>query len=332
MKGAPIRFLAGVVGGWTGVRILMLLPEAEPLELAREVLVPRAAALGRTQPLAVKATLPGSPAAKPGAERASLSVPVGRRAAAAPPRAEVGQPRAVRSSSPPDMQDEPVLVPPSTGSLPERTAEHRRLRVSTWLLARGGADGTLSGGMLGGSQAGARATYTINARKRIALSARAAAPLAGRGAEAAVGVDWQPTRAPIHLLAEQRIALDGGRGGPTVMAIAGLNPTPVGAGFRLEAYAQGGAIWRGGRAEAFGDGAVRLTRPVSTVGGATLDAGIGGWAARQHGAARADIGPTLGLSVPVAERRVRIALDWRERVAGRARPRSGPALSIGTDF
>jgi hypothetical protein len=29
---------------------------------------------------------------------------------------------------------------------------------------------------------------------------------------------------------------------------------------------------------------------------------------------------------------VRLSIDWRQRIAGRARPGSGPALSIGSDF
>lgn len=204
--------------------------------------------------------------------------------------------------------------------------------MSAWLLARDGANGTLSGGMVGGSQAGMRLTYAVLPKQRVSLSARAAAPLHGRGVEAAVGVDWQPTRAPVHLLAEQRFGLDGGGGGPTVMAIAGLNPTPVMAGFRLEAYLQGGVIWRGGRAETFGDGAGRLTRAIVTIGGTTIDAGAGAWAAGQRGATRVDVGPTIGMALPLGGRRVRVSADWRQRVSGGARPGSGPALSLGTDF
>ena len=116
------------------------------------------------------------------------------------------------------------------------------------------------------------------------------------------------------------------------MVIAGLNPLPIAAGFRLEAYAQGGAILRGGRTEAFGDGALRLARPVASIGHAILDVGAGAWAAGQRGATRVDVGPSLGLRLPVAGRDVRLSVDWRQRVAGRASPNSGPALSIGSDF
>lgn len=340
MKGAPIRFVASVLGGWTCIRITMLLPGDSPLEIAADVLAPPAAAAtaatehrpsllaapepGRIGPATIGRQLQMREPATGASDRATTYAHVSNSAGRAVPTTAAPATQAVQS------EQRAMLVRPGVGSTPEQG--HRRLGVSAWLLARGGANGTLSGGMLGGSQAGARLTYSILPDRRIALSARIAAPLRGRGAEAAVGVDWQPTRAPVHLLAEQRFGIDGARGGPTVMAIAGLNPTSVAAGFRLEAYAQGGAIWRGGQAEAFGDGAARLTRPVVTLDGMALDAGAGVWAAGQRGATRIDVGPTVGMALPLAGRRVRISADWRQRIAGDARPGSGPALSLGTDF
>lgn len=190
----------------------------------------------------------------------------------------------------------------------------------------------MSGGRLGASQAGVRVAYHLDGARRVAVAGRIAAPLRGRGAEAALGLDWRPTPAPVHLVVEQRIAIDGAWGGPTAMVIAGLNPTPIAVGFRLEAYAQGGAILRGGKAEAFGDGAARLARPVVSLGQARLDLGLGAWGAGQRGATRIDVGPTVGVALPLAGRSVRVSLDWRQRVAGDARPASGPALSIGSDF
>ena len=103
---------------------------------------------------------------------------------------------------------------------------------------------------------------------------------------------------------------------------------PVAAGFRLEGYAQGGVA----RIGAFADGAARLARPVGEVAGLELDLGIGAWGGAQPGAARLDVGPSATLLVPLADARVRIGLEWRRRVAGRAAPGSGPALTIGSDF
>jgi hypothetical protein len=220
------------------------------------------------------------------------------------------------------------------------------LSGSGWLLIRGGPAlaGGLAGAQLGGSQAGIRLARTIDRARRLAVVARLSAAIDGSGGthalsdrEGAVGLAWRPTRLPVTLVAERRFVFDrGGRDGTVAGVIAGLPATPVVAGFRLEAYGQAGAIARTGMGtgttvEGFGDGAARLARPV-TVGPLHLDVGIGAWGGAQRGAARLDIGPTLGAQVPVGGRRLRVALDWRGRIAGNARPGSGPAVSLGTDF
>ena len=183
---------------------------------------------------------------------------------------------------------------------------------------------------LGGAQAGVRLSYALDAARRLALTARVSTPLQGPGRELGLGVAWRPTRAPVTLIAEQRVSLDGERGGPALFAVAGLNPTPVAAGFRVEAYGEAGAVKRD-RILMFADGAARLAHPLNK-GPLRLDFGVGAWGGAQTGATRLDIGPSLGASLPVAHRSLRLTLDWRERVAGGAKPGSGPALTLGTDF
>jgi hypothetical protein len=223
----------------------------------------------------------------------------------------------------------PPLGPAAIGAT--RATSHASLSVSGWLLARGGASGTVSGGQLGASQAGVRAVYGIDPSRRLGLTARLAAPLEGRGREAALGIEWRPTRWPVRLIAEQRFVLDGGRGGPTVGVIAGYGPAEIAPGARIETYGQAGAIVRDG-VEGFVDAAARLTHGVAERGRLRLDAGVGAWVSAQRGAARGDLGPSLGLALPLGRRSVRLALDWRQRIAGTARPGSGPALSVGSDF
>ena len=63
-----------------------------------------------------------------------------------------------------------------------------------------------------------------------------------------------------------------------------------------------------------------------------IDLGLGAWGAAQRGASRVDAGPWLSTALPVAGRSLRLSLEWRQRLAGRATPSSGPALTIGTDF
>jgi hypothetical protein len=60
--------------------------------------------------------------------------------------------------------------------------------------------------------------------------------------------------------------------------------------------------------------------------------GPGAWAAAQPGLARVDLGPQASFRLPLAGRNVTVAADWRQRLAGNARPGSGPTLTLATDF
>lgn len=231
-------------------------------------------------------------------------------------------------------REEVLAVPP--GALPPRappaalpsTAQPSRWSASAWLVTRRGA--MADGPLLGGDQAGLRVAYHPGSG-RIALFARVTAPLAGRGSEAAAGIEWQPTAAPVRVVAEYRAGLDGTPGGPAVGVVTGVYAVPLPLDFSLEAYGQAGAVMRN-RVDPFADGALRVTRQIAAAGRARLDVGAGAWGAVQRGAERLDIGPTAVASLPVGESAVRVAVDWRERVAGDARPGSGPALSLGADF
>jgi len=88
-------------------------------------------------------------------------------------------------------------------------------------------------------------------------------------------------------------------------------------------------VIRRDRAEPYADGAARATR---RIGHGRFAIGAGIWGAAQRDAARLDIGPSATLALPVAGRDFRFALDWRQRVAGSARPGSGVALTLGSDF
>ncbi|TPG14191.1 hypothetical protein EAH87_16630 [Sphingomonas koreensis] len=220
----------------------------------------------------------------------------------------------------------PFAPPASLAARPSRWSG------SAWLVARGGGAGRgagFGGGQLGGSQAGLRIAYSL--KRKLAAVARLTTPLEGKGRELAIGIDWQPTRLPLRLIAEQRIVLDGGKGGPAVGLVGGIGPAAIGGGFDLEAYGQAGAIDRHSL-EGFADGAARVTRRLATIGRARIDVGGGAWGGAQRGAARLDIGPSAVLALPVGRVPARLMLDWRQRIAGGARPGSGPALTLATDF
>jgi hypothetical protein len=324
--GRPLRFLALALGGWVMIRVALLLPEvaslppSEMIPRVIDVLVPKvaAAALVRSPMPPRVVTVPRVVIAQPMvANPRPRQVPI-----------LTLQPSVARAPAATKLQ---TYIIPSPVAPPLVPRGPNRLSGSAWLLARGGPAGTVSGGQLGASQSGLRLAYAIGRRRKFALVARVATPLEGVGREAAFGIEWQPTRLSIRLVAEQRFALDGGRGGPTLGIIAGYGPTNVASGIRLEAYGQAGAIARDG-VEGFVDASARLTHPLGTLAGAKVDIGCGVWASAQRDAERFDIGPSIVAMLPVASKTIRLTLDWRERVSGGARPGSGPALSIGSDF
>lgn len=329
--GRPLRFLALALGGWVLIRVAMLLPDmrerpvSDVLPRLIKVLVPNVAA----------AVFEQWPIRLPAAAANAIALP-----AVAP----IQSPALIAASEPRSPQPYNVAVPtartddtrqidtvPIPLAPPVSVRGPSRLSGTAWLLVRGGAGGTVSGGQLGASQGGVRITYALGNRHRVALAARIATPLKGEGREVALGIEWQPTRLPIRFIAERRVVLDGGRGGPTLGVIAGYGPSDIAPGMRLEAYGQAGAIARDG-IEGFVDASARVTHAFGTVAGVRIDVGVGAWGSAQRAVERFDIGPSVVATMPVAGKAIRMTLDWRARIAGAARPGSGPAFSIGSDF
>lgn len=343
-RGRPLRFLVVVLGGWTAARVAILWPEVETPRDAVRAVVPFAQVMPRAGhgPVAASRTIQASagswPRAREPVERMRLrpwALP-GAEAPLRPRYGKVDPDRVVLAMFALIRIGDPVVIdPPGFGAppllTPPATLRRSRWSGSAWLLARGDGGRAATGGpVLGASQAGVRIAYALNAT--VAAVGRVSTPLGARGREAALGVEWRPTRLPVRLVAEVRHPLDGGgRAAPVIGAIGGIGPQPLAAGFALDGYAQAGAISRAG-VSGFVDAIARVTRPVAMLGRVTLDAGAGGWASAQRGAARLDIGPTLGATIPVAARAVRLSLDYRQRLAGDARPGSGLALTIGADF
>lgn len=340
--GRPLRFIATVLGGWVVMRAALLwpdLPDPEALNKLRIAKAPPPMA-GTQRTFGDAERIAVAPIAKP--------IITTRRLAAfdvatlapreAPERPPGGAARTLLAmfalvrfgpaqSVPIEVAQPPVFAPirpdPPQGS---------RWSASLWFLTRGGQGlGGPNGGQLGGDQAGMRVAYAIGDARRVAIVGRIATPLAGLGREGAIGVEWRPTKLPVRLVAEHRFAIDGGGGGPSVGIVGGVGPAPIGGGLRIEGYGQAGIIERRGII-GYGDGAVRVTRAVGVARGIDLDVGAGAWGGIQPGAERLDVGPSLGLRLPVAGKSLRLAIDWRERIGGVARPGSGIALSIGTDF
>lgn len=327
--GRPIRFLATVALLWVGGRAVTLWPVAAEAFSAAGL------------PWVYARTLPADPPVARGAAVRAAVHGAARRGAGASgagrrPVTATGATGAAVTAAAVDAQGtltepipnsvttavQPALIPPAPRA-------RSRLTVSAWAMVRPGHGGSLAGGgQLGASQAGVRARYALT--PAVAIAARLSAPLGGGGRETALGMEWKPARAlPLWLAAERRWRP--GTDGFALGGYGGIDRVALPAGLLLDAYGQAGMVGLK-RRQAYGDGAVRVERRLAEGRRASLSVGGGLWGAAQPGVARVDIGPQLVARIPLGATTIRAGLDWRYRIAGDARPGSGPALSIGADF
>lgn len=214
-----------------------------------------------------------------------------------------------------------------------------RWSADAWLLWRDDATTPINSGRptYGRSQAGAVARYRLAPASGHAPQAylRLASALQGtREREAALGLSARPlAQVPVRVAAELRASErpGGTELRPAAYAVTELAPQALPLGASAEAYAQAGYV--GGRARtAFVDGQVRVDRSLVRSEDFDLRAGGGAWGGAQRGSARLDIGPSASVTFDLGEARGRLAADYRFRVAGDARPTSGPALTLSAGF
>ncbi len=209
--------------------------------------------------------------------------------------------------------------------------------LAGWLYLREGSDrapdtiGAAS--QLGGSQAGLRLGYGFGDTGRTRAYGRATiAVQRPQQREMALGLAFAPlAHLPVDVAIEQRVAVGKeGRTALAIMASGGVSEVALPAGFRLDAYAQAGVVGMR-RRDGFADGAIVVDR---RLGASETSLRLGALAAGaiQPDAGRVDVGPRLTLRLPDVGEGSRIALDWRQRVAGDARPESGLALTLASDF
>jgi hypothetical protein len=232
----------------------------------------------------------------------------------------------------------PVAQPPRVAS----SLENSRGRswsptLSGWAIIRSsqGSPPLATNGQLGASQAGFRVQQPLlrpDDALQIAANLRVSTPIGqSLGKEAGLGVALQRRgRVPIELIIERRIGLDrGGRNAFALIAVAGVDDIELAKNTYLSGYGQSGVV--GLRAnDGFADGAIRIDRAIDRSKRWRVGAGL--WGSAQPGVARLDVGPIVALRQRIGTANARIALEYRWRVEGDARPGSGPALSIGTDF
>lgn len=326
----PLLFLAAVVGAWTMARIVALAPAWEE----EEARAPRLAAGSAWIPGSSNfnaAPLPPDAPFRPGwhpplraqtphprTNRRPMgdSIDVARAATlplgAVPAFARSGAtslpspalPRPLPSAAAPPLGGAPIPSAAPASTIPGR------LQGSAWLLVRDDVwNAALApGGTLGGSQAGLRVIYRLNAdpRRPLALSARVNAPLARpAGSEVAVGLDWRPLAGlPLQLLAERREAIGrDGRSDFSLTLYGGVDRPLARGRLHLQAYGQAGVVGTRGR-DLFADGAARLTARAGPV-----HVGGGVWGGAQPGVERLDVGPHTSLRVPVGRAALTIAAE-----------------------
>jgi hypothetical protein len=326
----PLRFLVVVIGGWTIARGAILSPGWRPEDAAVQDAVPLARAVAQAAAPPLAATTARTSSKRQRIEpQLSARAPLVRPGAAIP--IAIGAAPEQRIALEPTQEAEPpplaVYEPGPLAASQPRPSAPRRWSLSAWSFLRGGEGSSLAaGGTLGGSQAGLRATYRLG--RGLALSARLSGPLRRpTRSEAALGVDLAAPRLPVHLLIERRQAIGrGGRSAFGAIVYGGVSEKPLGP-FRLDGYGQAGLVGARSR-DLFADGGATIALPLTR----RLRLGAGAWAAAQPGVSRADVGPRASFGMPLGGRSVTVAADWRMRVAGNARPGSGPALTLASDF
>lgn len=235
----------------------------------------------------------------------------------------------------PDPGIAALPAPRGRPPLPSRTA---RFSSDAWMLLRAGNRdmGAPLVARYGASQVGAAARYRLKSGERSpSLHARTSTALdPASDRELALGFAARPVaRLPVRAQAELR-ARSTGRSidfAPAAFAVSELPPVELPLGLGAETYLAAGYV-AGDAATPFVDGMVRVERLLVEAGPARLEIGAGAWGGAQEGAAALDIGPTASVHASLAGQHVTVSLDYRERIAGSAAPRSGFAVTVATGF
>ncbi len=217
-----------------------------------------------------------------------------------------------------------------------------RWSADSWLLWRRGSQTRIAGGLLtpsyGASQAGSVLRYRLlrDSAHRPSVYLRITSALdSSAEREASLGLSARPfARIPLVAAAEARLTSTPGRRmiRPAGFIVTELPPLALPLGLRGEAYGQAGYV--GGKfATLFADGQLRADHAFLSLARFDVRLGAGLWGGAQKGASRLDAGPSLTIGRPLGRSAsMRLAADWRFRVAGKAAPGSGPAVTLSAGF
>jgi hypothetical protein len=216
---------------------------------------------------------------------------------------------------------------PVVSPLPRRPADAFQLYAYSYL--RAGSAGLLGGRQYGGGQSGFIATRRLGAGN-VHLMLRGAiahSNTSERELAAGMRVFAGPART-VSLSFERRFRNDAPDAFAAYIA-GGKSDIAMPLAFRLDAFAQAGVV-TGRNSTPFFDIALRARRALPMAGAVKIGGGL--WSGGQDDAARLDIGPTIGAEIKLGAQPIRIDADWRFKIAGEARPASGPALTLSTAF
>lgn len=215
-----------------------------------------------------------------------------------------------------------------------------RLSSDAWVFVRQGSGANIGAGPLGPtygrSQFGAVLRFDLGSRYASPpqVYLRATGATDSREADLAAGISVRPMPTlPLRAHGEVRLSRLGDRVElrPSAFITAGVDETLQAFDARLRGYAQAGYV--GGEfATGFVDGSLVVERDVERGERGALAMGVGTWGGVQKGAARLDAGPTVSVDLRLGQGRVRLAADYRFRVAGDADPSSGAALTLSSSF
>ncbi|WP_394730857.1 hypothetical protein [Altererythrobacter sp. GH1-8] len=216
--------------------------------------------------------------------------------------------------------------------------KRRRWSVDAWVLWRQGS-GIAQGRRpsYGASQAGAVLNYRLRPSSghdpRIFVRAYRAL-IDNPETEVSLGVSARPVPAvPLRVHAEMRATdrFDETEYRPAAFVTTELPPQSLPFGAQAEIYAQAGYVG-GDFPTHFADGQVHVMREMQDFDFATVSVGVAAWGGTQKGASRLDVGPSVRVDLDIGDVPARVALDYREQVAGEAEPGSGLAVTVSTRF
>ncbi|WP_144097716.1 hypothetical protein [Croceicoccus sediminis] len=361
-RGKPLIALAGIMVCWVAARAfgpvdaLLETPLPLPPTVAGRVLPDPVAVQALPDPVrdtpqpAFVSDIPKAAEPRPELAATRLPPPPPLLRVADRPVQSVSRPYPPPSRPQPAPQRAPAASPASVpfGAVPAEVRAARRWSADAWVLWREKASSgaaLVGSGTYGASQAGAVLRYRLSPGSSFDPRAylRVTTVLDGDPEhEAAAGLAVRPLRSlPVDLLVEGRVLRHEGdarlrpsetRVRPAAMAVIGPPPIPLPLNTRAEAYAQVGYV--GGKGDTpFADGQLRIVTEGAQLDRFRIEAGVGAWGGAQKGVERMDIGPTVAARFPLGGGLfARAGLDWRQRVAGRAEPDSGPVLTLSAGF